>query len=458
MDRLFENFRTFLHEDELEEADRASKEGIKLPGVLDRLKGYVSDDDTPKYFMQFSNIIKLGINPRYGFKETPQGIYSYPLTTDILKQLTIGKIPYAQNRKYIIIFSVRPEAVVYTVSWKTKDTIPKEEYIEMAIALYSAPAAKLTGNTKYHEELLGQQRSDPEGTSGTFSLIEKTKSYRNVIQRAKHQNELGWIWELTKGLSNNAVMWRSVLYNILDIDGVVDTLGSGVIHPAEPVQAVFFSKSAIKIEEMLPNTETPIKQGKRNTYKFSRLIADGFLSVFGRKPDNVENYNVKHNVEKTLSLYLNMELNTSGPIRPLDRNLHKNDILGWALGQNSLPAGLFIATGFDEARARELVYSRLAASYIESMIGYQIRRYRGQIADIRFGNKRISKNSAVLIDEIQGLWESALGWSRTIGQEAAGNPIDVLAARQIYENFVLKLKETLLKIRDQEKLANRTRT
>ena len=122
-------WREFLKEEELEEKTRAEKEGVPLPSTTEALEKYVADDfKAPEYFMQFSDINKLGINPSSKYN-TPLGIYSYPITKQIFRLFTKGKLPFAQDRKYIIVFKPKEDKnVIISLGKRNNGGIDDETY------------------------------------------------------------------------------------------------------------------------------------------------------------------------------------------------------------------------------------------------------------------------------------------------------------------------------------------
>jgi len=151
MKRLLENFQKYINEEELEEATRASKEGVVLPSVLEKLEKYVvSDNEEPTHFFQFSDINKLGINPKSKYN-TPMGIYAYPLIRTLLDQYKSGNIPFASQRKYVIIFKTNPRSNVLFAR-EGEDPIGDARTENMVEFLYSREAAMLTGNPEFYKE------------------------------------------------------------------------------------------------------------------------------------------------------------------------------------------------------------------------------------------------------------------------------------------------------------------
>jgi hypothetical protein len=115
-DIIFKEVKEFLLENnnldiELDEISAEKKRGIKLPKLVEILEPYIDKD----YYIQFSDIEKLGIYPHSNFN-TPIGIYCYPLTKDIYKLLLQGKLPFAQERKYLILFKAKNPQKMWDVS------------------------------------------------------------------------------------------------------------------------------------------------------------------------------------------------------------------------------------------------------------------------------------------------------------------------------------------------------
>ena len=54
---------------------------------------------------------KVGINPKSKYN-TPNGIYSYPLTTKIYRDMSRGELPFAQNQPYFSIFKISEGAKI----------------------------------------------------------------------------------------------------------------------------------------------------------------------------------------------------------------------------------------------------------------------------------------------------------------------------------------------------------
>jgi len=76
---------------------------------LETLQKYVESSED--YYIHFTNVysdIKMQLNPLSEFN-TPLGIYAYPLNQKIFHLLKNQSLPFASERKYLIVFSIKPE-------------------------------------------------------------------------------------------------------------------------------------------------------------------------------------------------------------------------------------------------------------------------------------------------------------------------------------------------------------
>jgi len=398
-------------EDELQEKTRAAKKGIQLPSAADKLKEYLPENDRhPTHYMQFSDVNKLGINPKSTYN-TPLGIYSYPITSLTYRKFARGKLPFAQDRKFVLVFKPREGAnIVYSWGDENNGGVSDEDFSKGVIALFSDKAAAIAKSDtmsrefqKYkHGWAMSQEErkkvasdlinavqdedekatrrweknpmvrlfvkvivdkwaappynkfekyehavesfqsmfdlKDPyygpyvggiasdftkadflkigaglaplagglevaaeknleafqkqEGyvASDDLSVAKATPTYKKMLQNTYKKHNMGHLWWLTRQVSSsdNSKIWRTLLQKVLGIDGVVDVAGEGLIHDAEPIQGVFFSRSAIDQVATIPNTETPDAISRRETAKTTQDIERWFVGyyadIFGGKP------------------------------------------------------------------------------------------------------------------------------------------------------------------------------
>jgi len=89
----------------IDELTRYRKEKGEKYDIYHSLKNVAKD---PYAFVHFSDLDKLGINPKSSFN-TPIGIYGYPLEVFDIEDIINGNVPFAGDRHYIHIFSIKPE-------------------------------------------------------------------------------------------------------------------------------------------------------------------------------------------------------------------------------------------------------------------------------------------------------------------------------------------------------------
>lgn len=204
--------------------------------ILAALHSLTDDEDIfgiPNLFVSFTSVDKLGINPKSSYK-TPYGIYSYPaeyVANEVGYKKEMSALPFAGQQPFVNIFQANGEIV------KLSDMYEGEfdHYFN-------------TIKTTYKEYL-----------SNLNYLLRTTDSY--LLETVG-----GKFWFVTMKLAeiiglntkrNPSMVWNGI-FRKLGIDGCIDD-GAGIIHPAEPTQAVFFSLSAIKNLKRIKNNYSPNK-------------------------------------------------------------------------------------------------------------------------------------------------------------------------------------------------------
>ena len=203
MKLLLENWKEFLVEenDELSEMATAwKKRGLTGPyklksgemgSTLEVLKQYVTpDNEKPTHFIHFGGVghrdtrpdpklgeldrgpqFKFGINPRSNYN-TPAGIYSFPLSEEIYRQLEMGSLPFAQDEPFILLFKPKETLpIIYT-----SEDIPDDEYKEYIEDLFSQDMidTELKGRMKTLKVTSGRGW-DEEDVKDSLEFLEKGK-------------------------------------------------------------------------------------------------------------------------------------------------------------------------------------------------------------------------------------------------------------------------------------------
>lgn len=282
---------------------RHKEEGVNWPDTIGRIAPYVGQ---PGVFFSMTAIEKLGINPQSRYN-TPLGIYAYPLDGDHFAALRDGTLPFAGDQPFIQVFR-QPENGVVDVSgpysqgdlerdlakireWyksdddlKRQKEMAKEELIQVLASLKASPKFTreyrlIQAQVDYAYAKLTQKARYPDPTRDWYEtahfqfqgLAEKAKStlFRKGLelivqaldtlkksdtdneiaaarQEAKIQTPFGQLWNVTRAMSGNPKQWNALLRR-LGYNGVTDLEGTGLIHRAEPVQAVFLSMAGIQV-------------------------------------------------------------------------------------------------------------------------------------------------------------------------------------------------------------------
>jgi hypothetical protein len=236
--------------------DQAMTTAGKLPGT-----------DITNLFVSFTELPKLGINPRSKYN-TPLGIYSYP--ADYVVASTHGRysmatLPFAGKQPYANIFQGRGNIVNLQTM-----TLQDEYRYNDKLRAYAKrlPAVDFT------------KRYAPPGKDWP-DIVNRT--INAAVDYAKERMLSGGrLWYTTWKLSGYmetylkrpaTLAWNELFRQVLGIDGCVDT-GKGIIHPSEPVQAVFFSLAATKLISTVPNKYSPeqISAGEERGYKMKEQL------------------------------------------------------------------------------------------------------------------------------------------------------------------------------------------
>ena len=189
-------------------------------------------------FVSFTEIDKLGINPQSKYN-TPLGIYSYPaqyVYNTVNLNNPMKYLPFAGESPYVNIFSVKGN-IIDINNMKYSDFTEYRLKFENLFTHYGIDLEELT-------DILdsAQYESYVNSAGGKFWFI--TMRIAVLLTKTPSWNS-----------KNSSVSWTK-LFKILGIDGVVDT-GTGIIHPQEPSQAVFFNMKAIVNNQRYYNKYSP---------------------------------------------------------------------------------------------------------------------------------------------------------------------------------------------------------
>lgn len=229
----------------LEEARRNPEQNPKI-GVVEALEPY---KDNPDIYISFTEVDKIGINPKSGFN-TPLGIYTYPLK-EMWKDVKNDTIPWAGKAPY-----------VWILKSKNGKGFIKNLYSDYSSKNYDDDMKKIKklykDNKEIQAEILHLKTNFPQHVDLTY------EKYVNWIitdytKEAKAHNAVSSFWNVTREFAknyekgkNDSIKWN-VLLRKLEYTGFADKSGKGIIHAAEPTQAVFLTKSAFTVIDKVLN-------------------------------------------------------------------------------------------------------------------------------------------------------------------------------------------------------------
>jgi len=133
------------------------------------------------------------------------------------------------------------------------------------------------------------------GEPGDIQTIKMSPEIQLATQRANLQTPLGILWNITRSYTKqntNDMQGWSKIWRAIGVGGVSDYTGRGMIHHAEPMQAVFFTRKAIQQVESFDNKMSFIHVKRREIHKYTReavpYVRKAFNELIGRNPNKEE--------------------------------------------------------------------------------------------------------------------------------------------------------------------------
>lgn len=196
--------------------------------IIDVLAKYKNDPDV---YIQYSNILKLGINPKYQWS-TPLGIYGYPLM-NVWQDVLRNDLPFGSNCKLIHIFRINPEFNYVRTSSYTA-------------SMFQIDKKKIKNMLSY----LASKDPHFDKDIASMDLMEFKSSKKPVANLLRLTDEMASRYWTRK----ESVMWNVILRQ-LGYDGIIDDLGSGQITGDILWQAVFLTSKPVQLLETIPNVK-----------------------------------------------------------------------------------------------------------------------------------------------------------------------------------------------------------
>lgn len=176
--------------------------------IKQRLDQYI---DVPDVFISFGSVNKVGINPSTRF-ETPNGFYCYPseFIVDNIQYMPLSQarpFPSQHDSLYVLVVKVINKTNVFDVD---DDISPR---------------------------LRNQINNNPFFKNKDTDLLQTVGDLWNNVEKILREKSTGSGEHRRADFARNSLQ----IFRQLQIDGITDTTGRGIIHPAERHQAVFFN-------------------------------------------------------------------------------------------------------------------------------------------------------------------------------------------------------------------------
>lgn len=219
-----------------------------------------SKDPTEQYFVSFTQLEKLGINPSTRHK-TPVGIYSYGLNPNNYTLFKKKLLPFATKAPLVQLFKIKEQFrdKILVFDFDNNVIIPGNKTLFEMIERFVLMFPKKTENIMYSANNMIDESTfiDQIRTESDFRKFVVEKIIEDCNDKVKDfhieetQKEAQVLWTLGHRL-NNPSLWSSVFIKCFGICGVIDN-GCGIIHPNEKSQSVFFNSSFIEPVETILN-------------------------------------------------------------------------------------------------------------------------------------------------------------------------------------------------------------
>lgn len=229
-----------------------------------------------QYYITFSDIAKVGVNPLSNFN-TPLGVYCYPLTKEIFDDYKSGQLPFASDRKYVCIFAPKNMSkiiirqpgkltnrnIVIPAAKKISGIEDDNQLINKIILNYENLNEKLITNDELGELSLFYVWYQCNNIAGK-------RSKNQIIPNQDTINRLYKEKSITKDDYITTIHSKNYSKELMTygIEGVVDLCpesDNALIHENEPTQAVFFRTSSIREVAIINNPLIKLlKQKKEN--------------------------------------------------------------------------------------------------------------------------------------------------------------------------------------------------
>jgi hypothetical protein len=240
----------------IEIAARRNPEQNPKVSAFDYLKEWSTDPDV---YISFTRIDKIGINPNSEFG-TPLGVYAYPLAVawdlyNVPRNKSLKVLPFAADRPHIwVIRPSKPQTFIQDLYTDYKhDHFVRD--VKILKKLYF----------EYKGKSLGTDLTDINDPSVNQKvLVNVSDSWSQMFKVAARNTPrvpcaASQFWDFTEKLCyditgavysfneiKTATLWTQILRKC-GYSGFCDASAMKIIHPHEPLQALFLDRNAYKV-------------------------------------------------------------------------------------------------------------------------------------------------------------------------------------------------------------------
>ncbi len=189
--------------------------------------------DDPDIHVSFTDIEKMGINPRDTCAVTPLGVYAYPIT-HALRALDRQTIPFASGREHLYVLRATGRMLEMNQYSDADLSHDLNMMAETCADLCEFPVEKMHKFINRTVSLTSQSFITCTSAQLLWASVDNIAAYASSYKQRR----------------------RDVVMNLclrrLGYDGVVDR-GDGIIHGNESYQTAFLTRSSYRVVESLRN-------------------------------------------------------------------------------------------------------------------------------------------------------------------------------------------------------------
>ena len=237
----------------------------------------VSAIGNPDFLLTFSDVNKVGINPKTKFN-TPAGIYGWHFNQETIDGAKRNEI-FASGRKYGHLMKIKDGAKVLWLGDDSKTgDVPSREEINAAIArkypaftedtfpIYNMPSGP-PGSNSPPKQMLAQNKEAAHGFVTPQEWLEDPKhveTLSKVSQReyggsTESEKLYDYVQAAAKALEiatdKKITLLSNGILRAIGYDAVIDAEGKGIIHKAERQQGFFTHRGALDHITTIPNKQ-----------------------------------------------------------------------------------------------------------------------------------------------------------------------------------------------------------